>query len=257
MSVPPAVPRYQQLAHLLREAIRRGDYPPGSPLPTEVQLREQYDLSRSTIREAINVLRAEGLITSIHGSGTYVRDRSPIVLTLSRYDQALQPIPPGGPWMAACAAQGITGSVRMMSVTREQANPELAAWLKVPEGTEVIHRNRHVLANDQVAQIQDAWLPAELVDGTPLTSDAAAPGGTYRALIAAGHSPTTMDEHIATRMPTYEESIVLQTGGGTPVLVINRTTYGADQRVLEGLRAVAAGDRIELLYDGLPLVLDS
>jgi GntR family transcriptional regulator len=253
MSVVPPVARYQQVANMLREAIYRGDYQPGQALPTEQELKERYRLSRTTVRQALGVLRAEGLIMSIGGSGSYVRDRSPIVLALSRYQQVLTPSASGGPFRAACEAAGLRSSVRMLGVTRENANPELAAWLKIPEGTEVIHRSRHVLANDQVAQIQDAWLPADLVEGTPFTSEEAVPGGTYDALIAAGHLPATMDEHIATRMPTYEEGVTLQTGVGTPVLIITRTTYDADQRVLEGQRVVAAGDRIELLYDGLPL----
>jgi GntR family transcriptional regulator len=61
-------PLYLQVAGTLRTAIVRGIYPVGSRIPTEEELCERFQVSRHTIREALRRLRADGLISSRHGS---------------------------------------------------------------------------------------------------------------------------------------------------------------------------------------------
>ena len=63
---------FDQAVFQLRAAILDGQYPPGSRLPTEQELCEVMDVGRSTIREAMRVLEAEGLIEVRRGSGAYV-----------------------------------------------------------------------------------------------------------------------------------------------------------------------------------------
>src|SRR6266487_1473106 len=67
--------KYQQLADQLRGAIQSGELRPGDALPTEMQLAERYRVSRPTVRAALAVLRAEGLVDARQGSGAYVRLR--------------------------------------------------------------------------------------------------------------------------------------------------------------------------------------
>ncbi|OAB88801.1 GntR family transcriptional regulator [Janibacter melonis] len=56
----------------LKEAILRGDLPPGAKLPSEPQLVEQYGVSRTVVREAVTRLRSEGLVETFHGRGSFV-----------------------------------------------------------------------------------------------------------------------------------------------------------------------------------------
>ncbi len=55
-------PIYLQVAEQMREAILEGELPPGEPLPTERELSAQFGVSRPTVREALRVLQAEGLV---------------------------------------------------------------------------------------------------------------------------------------------------------------------------------------------------
>ncbi|MFF3243245.1 GntR family transcriptional regulator [Streptomyces sp. NPDC002870] len=68
-------PAWRLIADALRSDVADEVYPPGSPLPGESQLAERYDVSRPTVRRAINVLVGEGLLHVAHGRGTFVRAR--------------------------------------------------------------------------------------------------------------------------------------------------------------------------------------
>ena len=74
-----------QLADLLRERIESGALGPGEALPSELRLAQDYDISRTTVRQAIGQLRAEGLVTVDRPRGTFVRVPEPVeVVTLAR-----------------------------------------------------------------------------------------------------------------------------------------------------------------------------
>src|SRR5262247_2027409 len=66
-------PLYHQLADILREAIQAGEYPAGSLLPNQVRLAQEYELGVDTVRDALAVLRREGLIVTTRGQGSRVR----------------------------------------------------------------------------------------------------------------------------------------------------------------------------------------
>lgn len=70
-----AVPRYVQLAAILRGQIERGELAVGRRIPSQLELEQQYDLARGTIKKAIAMLRDEGLIERSPGLGMFVRDR--------------------------------------------------------------------------------------------------------------------------------------------------------------------------------------
>src|SRR5690606_13631273 len=75
------IPLYFQLAESLRAAIDSGIYGPGSKLPTESELCEQYDVSRSVVRQALQSLARDNLIETERGRGAFVLERKvPIAL---------------------------------------------------------------------------------------------------------------------------------------------------------------------------------
>jgi DNA-binding GntR family transcriptional regulator len=70
--VQPGVPKYQQLAELIRSRILDGTYLIGEQLPPEVALMEETGYSRDTVRSAVKILRESGWVTVTHGLGTFV-----------------------------------------------------------------------------------------------------------------------------------------------------------------------------------------
>jgi GntR family transcriptional regulator len=79
-----AEPMYRQIADDLQRKIESGEWPPGSQLPTEIDLREQHQTSRNTVRDAIKWLTTRGSVETRPGQGTFVTERLiPFVTTLT------------------------------------------------------------------------------------------------------------------------------------------------------------------------------
>ncbi|MEV6634385.1 GntR family transcriptional regulator [Actinoplanes sp. NPDC051470] len=66
------VPPYLQLVEILVERIERGNWQPNRPIPSEVQLVQEFGLARGTVRRAVAVLRERGLVFTVPQRGTFV-----------------------------------------------------------------------------------------------------------------------------------------------------------------------------------------
>jgi GntR family transcriptional regulator len=249
---PQGRARYQQVADDLRTAIARGEYKADEALPTEQQLIERYGYSRPTIRQAMAQLRAEGLIDVEQGRGTFVRANRPVRrVTSVRYGKASKA--GKSPFRTEAADVGIAGRGHILGVEIVPAEGEVAAWLEVPEGTEVVLRRRLLFADDEPVQIYDGYLPRGLVAGTDLESTRLITEGTYKVLADLGHRPDRCSEEVTARMPTAKEMELLRLRPNVPVLSVVRITRDKAGQVLQALRIVAAADRNVFVYDDLPI----
>jgi GntR family transcriptional regulator len=68
------VPLYYQAQHNISQRISRGEYAPGTQLPSETELSRELGVSRVTVREALRVLAQDGLLVKVQGKGTFVSD---------------------------------------------------------------------------------------------------------------------------------------------------------------------------------------
>lgn len=75
MTVEPlsSVPIYIQVAAIIRSRINDGTLAPDRPVPSELQLEQEFGIARGTARKSIAILREEGLIITVKGRGSYVR----------------------------------------------------------------------------------------------------------------------------------------------------------------------------------------
>lgn len=67
------LPKYQQISHWMRENILSGSWSENEQLPSETKLADELNVSRGTIRKAIEELIGEGLLVRTHGKGTFVK----------------------------------------------------------------------------------------------------------------------------------------------------------------------------------------
>ncbi len=106
------IPLYQQLADIIRNSIVNGELKYGDKIPTEVELSEQYNVSRITVRAAISELVERGLLVKKQGKGTFVN--RPKVQRKIEYLSS---------FTAACEASGL--QVTNEIIKREVVEPEL------------------------------------------------------------------------------------------------------------------------------------
>jgi DNA-binding GntR family transcriptional regulator len=69
------VPRYRQIADILRGRIEAGELVPDRPIPSEATLQQEFGVARATARHAVALLREWDLVVTVPGMGTYVRRR--------------------------------------------------------------------------------------------------------------------------------------------------------------------------------------
>jgi GntR family transcriptional regulator len=252
-------PAYLLVADELRHRIQRGRYPPGSKLPTFEELQRAYGVSEIVIRNAVALLRHEGLVDTRRGGGTVVRRRPQARrLAMDRYRAEGNlgadgnPAAGNGPATSFTADHGIGWREYRLSTryTTVGADAELAALFGVDLGTPLLRRRFVFHAREEPEQISVNFLPLDLVAGTPVADPAREPwpGGTPAQLASLGHPVTRVEESVSARMPTTAEAQTLRMSHGTPVFAILRLMISGDA-VLEVCRhIVIPADRVVLDY---------
>ena len=241
--IDPADPRavYQRIAHDLRTQILSGDLPPGSVLPSETELVRRYGSSRGPVRQAINLLRSEGLIDSHQGRGVFVRQRPPTRrLEIEGVD---------GVHQTRASPEELGGHLEVRRYAPIAAPAEVADLLGLPEGARVLARGFRFIVDGRPAQLSDSYIPYDLVKGTPVEDpdNEPWPGGTLAQLRSLGVEVREITEDVATRTPTPDEIQELGLRPGTPVFEVIRTIHATNRPVVTS-RLVIAGDRYVLSY---------
>jgi GntR family transcriptional regulator len=222
---------WEDVAAALRQAIQRGDYPPGSLIPKETELMAAHGTGRDPVRRAVAQLTAEGLLEPRRRRGTAVRSRPPRQRitrsrTVHRDDIGYYFDPAAQPWRA----------LQPPAITRGPVPYDIAALLAITPGTEVVIRDRLMgdPATGQPMQIATSYITAALAAELPVLGEAdTGPGGIYDRMEEAGHGPIRWTEAITARMPGPDEARALGLPPGVPLLRIIRLAASPAGRPLE------------------------
>lgn len=248
-------PKWRELADELADQIRRGEYAPGQQLP---EIREQVKAgkgSKTTVHAAYKALESEGLVTSSRGHGTVVRQKVPLKrLGISRYDKVKWRDGDEVAFIAdrTASGRGFRRNEQTQTVSRVEASGLVAEALGLPVGAEVCARARLVKEGDQPTHALTSYYQPEHVEGTRLVDPTPGPagrGGGYRVLYDAGYEIDHMKEQLFARAATADEAKLLQLPAGEPVVELHRTTYTADDTVVEFAIGVHAASRFAWEYD--------
>ena len=132
------VPLYKQLYGVLLDKIEEGTYQPGDKIPSEDSLSETYNISRVTVRGAIQYLVDAGILVRIHGKGTYVVES----LAANKFF-------PGGSFTKVCKHMNLVATTEILASCIEPAERKIAVRLNVGEGQDVIRIHRLRKINDK------------------------------------------------------------------------------------------------------------
>lgn len=244
-----AEPMYRQIAEDLRGKIESGDITPGSQLPTEIELMEQYDSSRNTVRDAIKLLTTRGLVEPRPGQGTFVIDKiNPFVSTLTKDarndDESV--------YIAEVEEGGRRATFSLPRVEVQQANEVIAKALRLKVGDQVVSRHQKRYIDEIPWSLQTSFYPMSFVleGATKLLEAASIEGGAVTHIEKSlGVQQVGYRDSIAVRPPDENETLFfrLPSDGRIQVFEIFRIGFGKDGKRLRLTTTVYPADRNRFL----------
>ncbi len=227
-----AVPKYFQLASILRQQIDNGEWQPRSAIPSERQLEVLYNVSRTTIREAIDYLTRQGYLYREHGRGTFVSppklQKGLMELTSFSEDLIKRGIRPGQ-------------IIRDISTVIPPAS--ILQRMELAPGTPLLRLERIRLGNDVPIGLQTSYLSLE-PGQTISRAEMEAAGSLYRLIQEKFHIiPSEADETLEVTIATKQEAELLQVEEGAPLLLSERLLFAQDRKPVEYVKILYRGDR--------------
>jgi GntR family transcriptional regulator len=233
MTGRPPLPRHAAIAQELREAIRSGEYPTGSPLPSEARLSERFKVSRGTVRHALAALRVEGLIEGGRG-------RMPVVRRLG-LSQSFDQLVSFTMWARQL---GRAPSARTLELARRPADPDSAEQLGLEPGTPVFQYKRLRLLDGEPVMIERTTM-IEPVGRLLLDCDLDS-GSVYAQLGARGIEFSEADQTIAAVSASADDAELLRIARRSPLLEVRRRALDPTGRALEWAHDRYRGDAFEI-----------
>ncbi|MEQ7125402.1 GntR family transcriptional regulator [Actinopolymorpha sp. B11F2] len=249
MQSTDARPLHRRIADDLRRRIGSGEHQPGDLLPSESALTAEYDVTRGTVRQALQALVNEGLVNVMQGRGYLVREREALIYDLTgsespdRRNSATHDI-----WITDVEAQGRTPGMRL-DVLRVVPSADIAACLELDGDQAVVLRRRVRLVDEQPYSISSAYWPLSIAGGTPIEQPHDMQPGPLAWLAERGRRQVRVHGKIAGRMPTSDETDTLRLPAGAPVFEHTRTGYDQDGVPLRTTVDVLPTDRFVITYD--------
>lgn len=250
----PQHPMYQQIADDLRSQIDSGDLAPGQQLPTEGELRETFDASRNTVREAIKRLISLGLVETKPGQGTYVtRKIDPFVTVLTQVAQSGYGGGEGATYLSEVEQHQRTPSVSQIKVEAKGAPPEIAVRLRLAGDDQVVLRHQERYIDKVPWSLQTSFFPMGFVTSGKAPDLLIAKDikeGTVRYLEEAmGIKQTSYRDWITARAPDVNEQSFFGIPHDGSVFEIFRTAYDQNDTPMRVTVTVFPADRNQFIVN--------
>jgi GntR family transcriptional regulator len=228
------IPLYQQLYEILRGNIIRGDWQVGQMIPPEPELIDRYQVSRTTVRQVLDMLVSEGLIYRQQGRGSFVAQPT--------LEQGLTRIIS---FTDDMRNRGLEPGTRVIFSGLMDAPPEIADSLQVPVGSELVRLERLRLANREPMSIEESYLVHSLFPGI-LQFDFA--NNPLREALEEkyGIRLVRAKQVIRAIQSTPSISHLLSIPPKSPLLFVERVSLSQQFNPVEFLRIYFRGDRYSL-----------
>jgi len=212
--------------------IKSGQFKPGDRLPTEAELQQRFGVSRITVRNAVDELSLKGLIVRKPALGTFIAE--------PKIEQELRRLTG---FVEDMDALGMQASANVVKIASVKADPHVAARLGMSPGSRVTYIERVRLGNSEPLSLDCTWLPAHIgervahedLKSRPIFSlledQYGIPLGEAEYVIEACLASKHVAKHLAVSQ-------------GSPVLLIERTTYARDGKPIDYEKLHYKGNRM-------------
>ncbi|MFD4840658.1 GntR family transcriptional regulator [Achromobacter sp. NPDC058515] len=232
---PEYGPQYAMVEAALAAEISGGILAPGSQLPTEARLIARFNVSRTTVRKAIENLVARGLVEIRRGKGTFVAQ--------PRITQELTELTG---FVEDMLALGRTPTARLLDKQIVPADADVARQLAVPAGTLVMRIQRVRLADGVAISFDETYLPRDIGEQVVTHDLDAEP--IFSLLEDKYDLPLTEAEYRLEAITAAPEvARALAVGPGSAVFLIERTSYTTGQRPIDYEKLHYRGDLISFV----------
>lgn len=230
------IPIYYQLQEHLKTKIENGELKSGDPIPSEREMAEKYEISRMTVRQAVNNLVNEGLLTRSKGRGTFVADQKieQPLMKLTGFSEDMK-------------RRGIEPGSKLISFDVIKASKKVSKHLNINEGDSVYQISRLRLGDGDPMAYEVSYLPEKRI--TKIQEDNIR-GSLYSFIeeclgLKIERAIQTLEPSFATAL----ESDMLTIEKGSPVLLLERTTFLHDDVPIEYVKSIYRGDRYKFIAE--------
>lgn len=225
-------PLYVQLQQLVRTAIERKILQQDDAIPPERDLAVEYDVSRITVRKAIEGLAKEGLVVRRRGAGTFVA---------ARVDKSFSKL---SSFSEDMVARGRVPSSAWVSKSTGLVTPEESMSLGLSPGAPVYRFQRMRYADDVPMAVEYATIAGNCLPGVDAVGDS-----LYAALEAAGSRPVRALQRLRAMAFPAEQARRLGVETGHAGLFIERRGFLADGDTVEFTQSYYRGDAYDVVAE--------
>jgi len=206
-----SLPVYHQLYVVLRQRIREGAFPPDRPLPSELQLAQDYDVSRVTVRRTLELLEREGLILRRRGVGTF-------------------PVQPSAQTSSAPIAGLVENLITIGLDTRaellgcettDRPPPRVVQALGIEDDPRCLVAERLRWHGGEPFSLTTIWVPARVA--ADLDMDRLGDRPIVALIEDAGYRPSSADQTLSAVLADDRTARLLETSIGAPAISLRRT----------------------------------
>lgn len=226
-------PLYLQLQKGLRDAIANRVIQPDAAIPTERDLADNLNVSRITIRKAIDGLVSEGMLTRRHGAGTFV--------TAPRVEKSFSKLTSFSEDMLS---RGRRPNSKWVSKTEGTVTPEEALSLGLSPGAQVYRFHRIRFADDLPMALEYSTVPAYCLSSPDVVGTS-----LYEAFEASGHMPVRALQRLRAINFSAEQAAALGVSPGDAGLFIERRGFLHDGRTAEFTQSYYRGDAYDVVAE--------
>lgn len=230
------VPIYIQIEEELKQRIYLGEYEVGSPIPSERDLSNSFEVSRMTVRQAITNLVSSGMLYREKGRGTYV--------STPKLEQPLNGLTS---FTEDMRARGLTPSSKIIKF--EQIIPpfDVAKDLLLEDGEEVYFMVRIRNADDQPMAIERTYIPVKTLPDL----DVKKLSGSLYKIVEEEYQQTIGNaiQQMEASLVAKEDSKYLQMDANAVVLIIKRISFLSDGQPFELVRSAYRADRYKFISE--------
>ena len=227
-----SIPLYQQMAEDIKYKILTGKLGPNDKLQTEFELSQAYDVSRITVRKAVEILSEEGLVVKRQGIGTFVNAgiKSKITNSVAGFSEVIR-------------LEGMRPSSEVIVMERTRASFGIASHLKLNEGDKVIHIKRVRKIDDRPVSVEEVYF-SETFD---FLMQENLSKSIYGILKDRGIVPAHSQKKVEICYAGSSESELLGVEIDKALVLVKELVTDAEEKILHYSRIMINPDRYKLL----------